>query len=263
MAQRVFVNVVGFTDEERHALNLLFRMSEEHETAFALWEPQAPEAPRIAFIDGQSYEARVALELPRNASIPIIWVGPQAPFKAWRVFARPIQWPEVIQAFDELFPVDPTDSGFDLDLDQVETLPPPAQAEYQDTQPPDTLPPDLEPPRRALIACASLEERLYMRAKLALSELTIADDAESAPQALELVRDNDYVVAIVDLALGGMRGWDLLKELSHGPRPIPKVIVIVSKPTLAERLRARRAGASAFLAKPPDPTRLQELLSQA
>jgi CheY-like chemotaxis protein len=258
MAQRVFVNVVGFTDEERHALNLLFRMSEEHATAFALWEPQAPEAPRVAFIDGESYEARVELELPRNADIPLLWVGPNAPFKTWRSFSRPVQWPEVIQALDELFPFDPTDSSFDLDLGDLETVPPDAQ----DTQPPDTQPPDFDRPPRALIAAATLEERLYFRAKLALSGLTLADEAETAPQALELARDNDYVLAIVDLALGGLRGWEFLHDLSRGKRPIPKVILTATKPTFGERWRARSAGVAAFLAKPPDPQRLQDVLDQ-
>ncbi|MEJ6023045.1 response regulator [Ramlibacter sp. PS4R-6] len=261
MAQRVFVNVVGFTDEERHALNLLFRMSEEHATAFALWQPQAPEPARVALIDGESYEARVELELPRNAEIPVLWVGPQAPFKAFRKFARPIQWPEIIRALDELYPFDPTDSGFDIDLEQLDTLPP--DSGYSDTVPPDTQPPEVEKPRRALIACASLDERLYLRAKLALAGLTIADEAETAPQALELVRDRDYVLAIVDLGLGGLRGWDFLKELSRGTHPIPKVIVTASRPTFGERMRARSAGVAAFLAKPPDPVRLQELLAQA
>ena len=261
MAQRVFVNVVGFTDEERHALNLMFRMSEEHSTAFALWNAQAPEPARVAFIDGDSYEARVELELPRNADLPILWVGAQTPFKAWRSFTRPIQWPEIIQALDELFPVDPTDSGFDIDLEQLDTQPP--DSGYSDTVPPDTQPPDMEPPRRALIACASLDERLYLRAKLALAGLTIADEAETAPKALELVRDNDYVLAVVDLGLGGMRGWDFLAELSRGRHPIPKVIVTASSPTFGERWRARSAGVAAFLAKPPDPTRLHELLAQS
>lgn len=251
MGQRVFVDVVGFTDEERHALNLMFRMSQEHSTAFALWRAQAGEAARVAIVDGESYEAQVEAQVPRKAEIPVLWIGPRAPLQAWRKFERPIPWPEVIRALDELFPFDPTDSGFDLDLDDVDTLPP------------DTQPPQLQPPRRALIACASLEERLYYRAKLALGGLTVADESETAAHALELVRERDYAIAIVDLSLGGLRGWDFLDELRRGKHPIPKVIVVASRPTFGERLRARSAGVAAFLAKPPDPTRLKDLLAQA
>jgi len=121
MGQRVFVNVVGFSDEERHALNLMFRISEERPSVFSAWETQAPEAPRVALIDGESYEARVELELPRNANIPLLWVGPNPPDRASRAFSRPIQWPEVTRALHELFPFDP-DSGFDLDLEQLDTM---------------------------------------------------------------------------------------------------------------------------------------------
>ena len=35
--QRVFVKVLGFSDVERHALNTLFRLSEDRETGYALW----------------------------------------------------------------------------------------------------------------------------------------------------------------------------------------------------------------------------------
>jgi CheY-like chemotaxis protein len=251
MAERVFVTVVGFTDEERHALNLLFRMSQEHATPFSLWDSHAPEPARVALVDGDAYKVMQEAEKPHGAGIPILWVGPNPPEYVWRSFIRPIRWPEVVQSLDELFPVDPTDVSFDLDLDEV------------DTQPPDTLPPDLEPSRRALIASPNLDDRLYLRAKLSLAGLPIADDAQTAPQVLELVRDRDYLVAIVDLSLGGMRGWDFLEELARGRHAIRKVIVTASKPTLGERWRAHRVGVRAFLAKPPDPLKLQKLLSQA
>lgn len=250
MAQRVFVTVVGFTDEERHALNVLFRVSEDQSTTFSLWDPHAPDSPKVALIDGEAADARTALDHARSRDITVLWVGPGTPEGAMR-FMRPIRWSEVIQVLDELFPDDSGKITFDLGMDEL------------DTQPPDTLPPDGDPPRRALIASGSLEDRLYLRAKLSLAGLAVADDAETAPQALELVRDRDYALAIVDLSLGGMRGWDFLQELAKGRHRIPKIIVTASKPTFGERLRARGAGVAAFLAKPADPARLQKLLAQS
>ena len=35
MAQRVFVKVVGFSDVERHALNSVFRLSEDRDTIYS------------------------------------------------------------------------------------------------------------------------------------------------------------------------------------------------------------------------------------
>lgn len=129
-----------------------------------------------------------------------------------------------------------------------------------DTQPPDTRPPELPPRRRALIVNADRDERLYLRAKLALAELREADEAETAAQALELARDNDYALALVDFDLTDANGWMLLKELGNGPRPIAKIILTKTRPSLRERARARFAGVAGFLAKPPHPGKLHELL---
>lgn len=246
MAQRVFVHVVGFTDDERHALNLLFRISEEHETVFSLWDPQAPEAPRLAIIDGSIHEGQVEATSALTAATPMVWVGPAAPEGAWRVFQRPIAWPEVVKAMDELFPP-PLD--FDLEFDEGDTQPPVGT----------DIP---QRPRRVLIASAHLDERLYLRAKLSLVGLTQADDAENAAQALELARLNDYALALVDFRLPGASGWPFLRELAQGPRPIRKVIVTAAQPSWLERMRAWFAPVTGFFAKPPHPAKLHNLLER-
>jgi len=252
MTQTVFVNVVGFTDAERHALNSVFRLSVEQETKYFPWEPQAPEAAKLALIDGESYEARVELESPRNADIPIIWIGPSPHERAVRSFPRPIAWGEVVQAMDDL--VGPMSEPIDFDVDfGVDTQPPDADG-------PATLPPDEPPRRRALIVNTDRDERLYMRAKLALAELCEADEAESAAQALELARDNKYVVAVVDFNLPDGDGWKLFKELAAGPRPVDKVIITKASPSIRERMRAWFAGVAGFFEKPPHPAKLHEAL---
>ena len=251
MAQRVFVNVVGFTDVERHALNSVFRLSVEQEYKYFLWEPSAPEPPRLALIDGESREAAVALESLRPKDTPLIWVGPSAPGRAIRSFRRPIPWASIVQAFDDLVGPASEVVDFDIDLDNVDTQPPQAQ---------DTLPPEMPPRRRALIVNADRDERLYIRAKLALADLCEADEAESAAQALELARGNDYVLAVVDFALPDADAWTLYKELAQSPRPVPKVIMTKAHPSFGERLRASFAGVTGFFEKPPHPGKLHQML---
>ena len=245
MGQRVFVNVVGFSDEERHALNLLFRMSEERGTRFVPWHRDAPEPARLALVDGDSYQAHVEAQSPSSFEIPLIWVGDGAPAHSLRSFARPIAWPEVVHLMGQLFPAPPE---YELDLDSLET------------RPPDASPSVLPPPRRVLIAAASYEERLYLRARLALANLTLADDAENAAQALELARANDYALALMDLALPGADGWKFVAELAGAAHPVPKVIVTSADPTLFERLRAKFAGVAGFFGKPPHPGKLHDTL---
>lgn len=241
MAQRIFVKVVGFTDVERHALNTMFRLSEQRGTIYSLWESGAPEPPKLALIDGQSYEARLELESPRNALLKLIWVGAVSPAHAWRTFERPLSWPDVVIAMDELFaPPEPLD--FDLGFDE-------GAAERSDN-----------PVKRALIASADRDERLYLRAKLALADLTQADEAETGAQALELARAHHYAVALVDFALPDVDGWAFIKELTEARPAIEHVIVTKAQASLGERARGWFAGAKGFFDKPPHPGKLQDLL---
>jgi CheY-like chemotaxis protein len=244
MAQRVFVKVVGFTDVERHALNTVFRLSEEGDPAYALWMPDAPDSPQLALIDGESYEARLEMESPATAGLKLIWVGAAWPDHAWRTFQRPLSWPDVVTSMDELF-APPQVLDFDLDGDSG----------------PATRPPEPEAPqKRALIASADRGERLYLRAKLALAQLTQADEAETAAQALELTRANHYEVALVDFDLPGFGGWELLKELSNAKPAIPHVIITKDNASVLERARAWIGGAEAFFDKPPHPGKLHDVL---
>lgn len=247
MSQRVFVQVVGFTDVERHALNTVFRLSELRPTSYWLWTPEAPEAPRLALLDGQSYEAGLALETLRGSGPSLAWVGDHAPAGVWRSFSRPLSWPDVVQAMDEMF-TPFTDVEFDLDLDSG----------------PDTVPPPMDdddaPVRRALIASSDLNERLYLRAKLALHELTVADEAESAADVMELLRTNRYDVALVNFSLPDSDGWPFIRQLAQARSVISHLVVTKDTASLAERIQAWSAGVEAFLAKPADPLKLQRAL---
>ncbi|NPC54350.1 response regulator [Caenimonas soli] len=244
MAQRIFVKVMGFTDVERHALNTIFRLSEQRGTIYSLWESGAPEPPRLALIDGQSYEARLELESPRNSLLKLIWVGAVAPAHAWRIFDRPLSWPDVVKSMDELFSL-PEPVDFDLGFDESAM---------------ETWPPSDAIPKRALIASADRDERLYLRAKLALADLTQADEAETGAQALELVRAHHYAVALVDFALPDVNGWAFLKELTEARPAIEHVIVTKARASWGERARGWFAGAKGFFDKPPHPGKLQDLL---
>src|SRR4051812_18710178 len=174
MAQRIYIKVVGFSDEERHALNTLFRLSEQCRTMYQLWTPQAAEPARVALLDGQSWEARVEAESPLHGDLRLLWVGAHPPPAIWRSFQRPISWPEVIGGLDAVFE-------------------PAAGAEPKPAEPESAM-----ANKHALIVSADRGERLYLRARLALARLTQADEAESGSQAMELARGKQYDVALVD-----------------------------------------------------------------
>jgi DNA-binding response OmpR family regulator len=145
---------------------------------------------------------------------------------------------------DELFL---PESTVDLDLDW--------DSEIAQTHPPVAG-------KRALIVAADRDERLYLRAKLALAELTQADEAETGAQALELARVHRYEVALVDFSLPDMDGWTLLKELKEAGPPMGHVIVTKARPSAMDRLRARFSGARHLFEKPPHPGKLHSLLQK-
>lgn len=243
MSERVFVKVVGFTDVERHALNTVFRLSDERATSYALWTPDMQSAPQMSLVDGHSAEARLALESPNTEpDVKLIWVGAIAPAHADRTFVRPIAWPDVVRAMDDLFSA-PATVDFDLDFE-------PGGPAAQVSSPTG---------KRALIAGPDAVERFYLRAKLASVELLQADEAASIAELDAALASGTYQVILVDLDFPDVNGWDLLRRLTSLKPAVP-VIALTASPTFGARLRAWLAGARGCLGKPPHPGKLQELL---
>ena len=231
MAQRIFIKVVGFTDEERHALNTLFRLSEQCLTMYQLWTPEAPQPPRVALLDSGSGEAWLEAASTLQPDVQRFWVGSHPPPTILRSFERPIRWPEVIESLDALFDGEP-----DLDLPLVPSVP------------------MLD--KEALIVSADRERRLYLRARLALARLTLADDAASGAQALELARGKSYDLAVIDCGLRDTDPWALLRALRQGQHPIRHAAMTRRGLTVAERARAWMSGAEAFIEHPAQLARL-------
>lgn len=244
--QRVFVKVLGFSDVEREALDTLLRLSEERDVGYALWTPGCGGVARVALLDSDSHAAGLEFESAGNPDLKQIWIGPGAPDHAWRRFERPVHWTDVIAAMDQLFLPAP-----ELDFDLGD--PPEAQ---------DTLPPEPGPPsRRALIAGADRDERLYLRARLALAGLAQADDAATVADALELANLNRYEIAVVDFALAGAAGWSFVRQLRAAGQGIPHLIVTKEWVSPGDKARVLWGGGPALLAKPLDPGKLKALLA--
>ncbi len=246
VGNRVFVKVVGFTDAERHALNTVFRLSQDGPVNYSPWEADAPEPPRMLLVDGQDEAAAAEVALARQSLMPFTWIGPRVPAGAWQCFTRPLAWPEVVMALDEFFLPAP-DLDIDLDADPI------------DTRPTLVLGPGGRP-CHALVVAAGLEERLYIRAKLALALWTLADEAESAPRALELARTQDYELVVLDLA-PWVDPWPLVVELRALQPALRGVLLLQAGPSPVQRLRAWRAGVT-LMRKPPHPGRLHDLLAR-
>lgn len=245
MTRTVSVWVIGFADHERHSLNTLLRLSEGRKVQYQLWLGAAGPGPELALVDSQSYEAMLQLESPSNAGLKMVWIGPGSPSRAWRCFDRPVRWAEVVLAMDELF-APSTDTDIDLDFD----LTAPASIEQ------------LMPGRRALIASADRDHRLYLRARLSLADLTQADEAQTPAEALEYARRIRYDIALVDLDLPGGAGWKFVRQLGAGRPKITHLIATNGRATASDRMRAWLAGAHNLPGERLDPVQLHALLQR-
>ena len=202
--QRIYVSVVGFADVERHALNTMFRLSEDREVSYAPWVPlvapgtqPALMAPEVLLVDGECAEAVLAHAKETPSGQRLIWVGPDAPDHAWRVLQRPIQWAHVLHDLDAVYAARQADSGY-LDLDF--TSPAPLG---------DEAAPDAMPPSRALLVSTDLAERETLRLRLGAIGVLEIDEVGNTESALELLGRNRYVCAAFNLDEHHLDTWSL------------------------------------------------------
>jgi DNA-binding response OmpR family regulator len=77
-------------------------------------------------------------------------------------------------------------------------------------------------------------------------EVDIASDGR---RALELYRERDYDLVILDLMLPGLDGLDVCRELRAQPRYVP-ILMLTSKSSELDRVLGLEVGADDYLTKP-------------
>lgn len=245
MAAVVWVKVVGFSDTERHSLNTLFRVSEGAFPTYALWNPELQAAPNLLLLDVDSYAAGLELVSPSfNTHRKCICVGDEPVSNAWRSFARPVDWPALIRVLDGLF-----SSQGDLDIDIGLGM---------DAESP--VPPGV---RGSLLVGMSREERLYLRARLAIAGLTDVDEVETVRDAYTRTAERRYDLVVVGLDVQGDDPWALVESLKHLPEPPHAVLVATHTPSWVSMERAEQLGCLGTLDIPFNPQQVISLLHKA
>lgn len=206
LKQRIYVSVVGFSDVERHALNTMFRLSEEREVSYAPWAPlvapgaQPPQiTAEVLLVDGESAEAVLAHAKETPTGQRLIWVGSDAPVHAWRVLQRPIQWSHVLHDLDAVYAAKQADSGY-LDLD------------FSSPMPLDEGPGGMVPLlRRGLLVTTDLAERETLRLRLQGAGIDEIDEVGSNEAAVELLGRQHYAAAAFNLDEHHLDTWSLAR----------------------------------------------------
>ncbi|GAA6140997.1 hypothetical protein [Hydrogenophaga sp. 5NK40-0174] len=263
-SNQVYVSVVGFSDVERHALNTIFRLSEEHEPTYVPWQSggagrrtgmTVPDA-EVALVDGECAEAVVHRAREAHESQRLIWVGANPPEHAWRVLERPIHWASLLSDLDMVYAAKQADSGhIDLDISSPSPL-----AD-------DSL--GLRPSRfrRALIVGANADERLYLKGRLALAAVIEIDEAQTNEQAMERMKRYEYVCAVFNMDDSQLDAWMLAHTFrQRNPQAITLGMSAHAGPLgdwwSRRRMEksSRRTGVHALVAKPPRPWELARWL---
>ena len=83
--------------------------------------------------------------------------------------------------------------------------------------------------------------------------------ALSGTEALRLLEQDSFDLALLDIRMGPINGIQLLEEIK-GRKPRIKAIMMTAYPTIETRTQAFEKGASAYLAKPVDLKELVETM---
>jgi CheY-like chemotaxis protein len=242
MLNTVYVKVVGFRDSERHALNTVFRLSHDRSTQYVPWTANSPRMAQLLLLDVDSYEASVELASPAfNKNLTLIAVGEKPPEFAWRSFPRPLNWTAVVHAMDQLFA---GAVGADIDLD--------TGLASQGITPPGV--------RQTLLVDVSRENRLYLRARLALAGLLDVAEASSASDAFALASERHFSLVIINLDAPDLDGWNLVERLVALEPSIGSIILTSKDYAWHLQERAEQAGCAGMLEVPFDPMQIVDLL---
>ncbi|OYT93857.1 MAG: hypothetical protein CFE43_00475 [Burkholderiales bacterium PBB3] len=236
------VKVLGFTDVERHSLNTLFRLSTRRVPTYQLWTADCGVAPGVALIDVDSYEACVEMESPSfSPNLRVIAIGAKPPASVWRCLPRPVDWVGLVRELDALFAAE-VDIDIDLGALTESAVPPGVTV--------------------CLVVGLTPEDRLYLRARLALAGHTELDEAVTAAQASELLAKRHYDLMIIGLELPDADPWAMVEALKEMPSPPRSVILATASPTWPIMERAEQLGCAGLLEMPFSPQQVLGLLQK-
>lgn len=254
----VFVQVIGFSDVERHALNTVFRLSQEREVAYSPWSPGAAggEPPAVVLVDGLSAEGVLLHARAPTQGQRLIWVGEDPPEHAWRVLQRPIAWADLLHDLDAVFAATQSDSGL-LDLDVTQPVP---------------LDIDIgafpqSGVRRALVVGVEPEEGLYLKTRLSLAAVPFVDLAGSTEKAAECMAQHHYLCGVFNLDDHQIDSWALMQLFRERyPQSMTLATTELAGPLAGWWRRRRvqqhtqRLGISAVLSRPLQPPAISRWL---
>lgn len=288
------VEVLGFTPAERTLFASTFALSARRARQFEAFHPQgAMDRPDVYLVDADDMGAMVDLMARDPSAVrPAILIGRDAQGTEWPLIERPIRWTRLFAELDQAVEsamsaklavahsdrsfvgnVMPTARKSRLDVELGTTnIGAPADDEREDGLYQKTLDltqladyeagrgPSIAPGVQAvnegvLVVDVDPLQRQFIASRLVPFGLFV-DPAESAEQAFAMLDFKRYAVVVANTALPHIDGFTFCKLVKARSGQPPGVLLVSSKGSSFDRMRARLAGCDALLSAPIDEDRL-------
>lgn len=291
------VDVHGFSQTERIILKSIFSLSARRAPKFVEFMPTMDSMPDVFLVDAEDANA-IADFRQKNAmnTRPAILIGETNHGISCTTLSRPLQWTKMFKAFDLAVGIN-TPSPIPKPKPELSVR---IAAPYEKTQPmvalmptlrssaPPITPPQLSntttlksnpvnqkladnlalanPPDRpfnwVLVCDDNMTVREFMRAKLAPFGFNV-DYAETGEQAVGLTGTKHYACVFLDVVMPGINGYQVCKLIkSKKGATKTAVVMLSSKDSTFDKIRATMSGCDTYLTKPVNENRLFEVISK-
>jgi len=247
--------IANLTDRETQMLTTAARLTTGRLRSY-VFEPNPGPKPEIYLVDADCAETRERWRaLQARHPAPAVFLKPEDhPASGRNEFQRPILPARLLNLINLLDQVTVQDLHFLPEL-SIGNGAAPDVAEMAvgltARQPWSILVVDDSPTVRAQVG---LGLKLFGAA---------ASFAETGEQALELVAKHSYDIAFLDVILPGADGYQICKAIKKDPRhKKTKVVMLTSKTSPFDRVKASLAGCDSYLTKPVENTIFQETLKK-
>jgi two-component system cell cycle response regulator len=255
--RRFVLEMRGFSDAEKNMLASTFRLTGRREISYV--EPTDGESRTdIYLINADNPDALNEL-LKRdigapNAHSPAVVIGRVPVETPWPFVAKPIHWMRLFENLDgEMQRALRERSARNTVLENWDGATLRRSSDQKNTTSLDVV----ETPARetVLVVDDSATVRAFMRIKLSPFQFDV-DFAETGEQAVEkaiakAAAVKPYNCIFLDIMMPGIDGYEVCKQIkSNSNTKQSAVVMLTSKSSIIDKLRANWSGCDAFLSKP-------------
>lgn len=251
--RRFILEMRGFTDAEKSMLASTFRLTSRREMCYV--EPsESHQRADVYLINADNQEEIASVQRQQigvpNSYAPAVIIGRTVVETRWPFVAKPIHWMRLFEKLDEVM----QKALIERDKrtqNRVESWDGKTFRRYCDVKAPPVQEVIPETKRETvMVVDDSATVRAFMRIKLSPFNFDV-DFAESGEEAVQMARRKPYTCIFLDIMMPGIDGYEVCKRIKgNSATKKTAVVMLTSKSSMIDKLRANWSGCDAFLSKP-------------